>query len=131
MKFTKVKSFDDILGVTFAISKFSGYVFFSVDISSQNVAVFSRNMSDYLIFVISIAFSIASFYASLNYKAFSGLNSVILSMGASLLTRAGFVVVVLCKILNFCTARSFFDLTAKLRGIDGKVSFLPSVTLLT
>lgn len=91
----------------FAISKYSGFMFYSIKFHSDCFE-FYQKFSDYLVFVASFSYSVFCLF-SIHQDSMFMIKSTILQIGLKVLIYSSVVTIVLTKFINMFWARKAFN----------------------
>lgn len=108
--------------LVFGIVKLCGYVFYSFDHGGiGNGIKFKQTYIDYVIFAISVSFSITSCYCAESQFENNVINSDILKLGVALVTRIFLASLVYTKCYNFFFQVHSFEALIAFYWIENKV----------
>ena len=121
MKFLNVLSSKTSYKLGFLVLKISGYVFFTVDYSLNQVK-FRQTWTDQGIFIISFVFNIVLFVLGIQTSLNIEIRSVILFIGTNILYKASLFTLVCTKFINFIGCQKAFGIIKNFSRIDKKVT---------
>lgn len=120
MKFLNVLSSKTSYKLGFLILKISGYVFFTVDYSLNEVK-YRQTWTDKGIFIISFVFNIILFVLGIRTSLNIEIRSVILFIGTNILYKISLFTLVCTKLINFIGCQKAFGIIRNFLRIDKKV----------
>lgn len=123
MKFLNVHSTNTSYKLVFLILKISGYVFFTVNYSSNEVK-FRQTWTDQGIFLVSFLFNLVLFVLGIHTTLNIEIRSVILFIGTNILYKFSLFAIVCTKLVNFIGCQKAFGIIQHFSRIDKKVKII-------
>lgn len=119
MKFFDKKNIFEVSKLFYLVTKYCGYFPFTVNFKSRLVTV---ELTDWIIFVISFAFSIVATLFVSKLSIIDSTKSVILETGIFILMKNSLASMVVIKLFNFVIRKKIVDIFVNIRWIDLKVN---------
>lgn len=121
MKLQKVLTTNFVYKLTLLIIKASGFAFSTLKSERNGKTYFRITWGDYVFFLISISFSILTFYLGSKQNVDAKLDSMILKIGTIFLWQASLAGIILTKCINLVAGKDVMDITLWFNYLDSKV----------
>lgn len=121
MKVKNVLTSDNFYKWASLMTKFTGYSFISIKFDQNGKSYIYRQKKDYVIFVLSLLFSLYIFYLSVTQKNNLELNSMIFNLGTNFLWKVSMSGIIVTKFINLFKGPTAMSIIVDLKWIDKKV----------
>lgn len=121
MKVSVRKLYDFVVRATTFIAKLSGFWFLSIKSLSNGTIVCHQTRIDYVVFALSLTFSLLTASIGSNETLNVKIKSTILNLGTMFLWKMTLYSIIVTKIVNFIAGRSVFNILQDFKWMDRQV----------
>lgn len=108
--------------IGFFTLKFFGFAFFTIK-RSLNAIEFQKNLLDYVLFSVSIMFSLILPVIESKLNSKLEIKSTILNVATNVLFKISMISIIVTKLINMTSAKKAFEILKNYERIDKKVNF--------
>lgn len=121
MKVSVRKLYDFVVRATTFIAKLSGFWFLSIKKLSNGTIICHQTRIDYIVFALSLTFSLLTASIGSNESLNVKIKSTILNLGTMFLWKMTLYSIIVTKIVNFIAGRSVFNILQDFKWMDRQV----------
>lgn len=121
VKLSSIMVFHRNYNLSLLILKLSGFIFFTIKVSSNNILECHRLFFDYLAFFVSFSFSCYAYRTGSNINTTNRLKSTVLNLGTRILWNVSMLSIIITKFVNMIACQHGFKIFVDLKWFDHQV----------